>query len=116
IAIGREAHDLVLVGVEIETEVQSDQRVENADGIEGGDLVQLRHGSAGSGVDGGTMGFPHAVDDNDETFAEARGVGGAGGVGEMMIHRMKTILVESRQVASDAFEKSLARKDFAVHF
>ena len=42
VAIGRQPHDLVFIGVEIETQMQRHQGIENADGIVGGDLAQLR--------------------------------------------------------------------------
>ena len=44
IAIGREAHDFVFVGIEVEAEMQRDERIENADGIlrgKGGDAIEF---------------------------------------------------------------------------
>src|SRR5436309_11906729 len=35
IAIRRQTHDLILVGVEIESQVERDQRIENSQGIQG---------------------------------------------------------------------------------
>ena len=41
VAVGRKAHDFVLISVEVESEMQGDHGIKNTDGIAGGDFLQF---------------------------------------------------------------------------
>lgn len=72
IAVGREAHDLVFVRVEIESEVQSDRGIEDADGIAGRHFLQLFQFSVAGMIDRGALHFAHAVDDENQALLPPR--------------------------------------------
>ena len=72
IAVGREAHDLVFVGIEIEAEMQRDDRIQDADGILGADFGELLEIVVARVIDGGALALAHAVDDDDQAFVPAR--------------------------------------------
>ena len=68
ISVGCQAHDFVFVGVEIEPQVQGDDRVENADGVVRRDLSQLFDLIVMRPVSRRTLRFTHAVNDDNQSI------------------------------------------------
>ena len=114
IAVRREAHDFVFVGVEIEAEMEGDERVENADGIVGADGAQLFHLAVVKVVDGKALNLAHGVVDDDERFIPARSVSGARGVGQVMADLVNFIERKGGQVALYLVEQDFFCEDLVV--
>ena len=91
IAIRGQSHDLVLVGIEIETEMKRDQRVQDADGVVCGYFLERVELAAVGVIHGCAVRFAHSVDHYDQTFIPAGGVIRAGSMGEVVVYMMKAV-------------------------
>src|SRR5450631_3150676 len=80
IPVGRQAHDFVLVGIEVESEMECDQRIEDPDGVVGTYGMEFLKLAIVKIVDADTLGFSHGVVHNDEALIPSGGVGRAGSV------------------------------------
>ncbi len=114
IAVGREAHDLVFVRVEVEAKVQCDDGIEDADRVLCGDFGELVDFVVVRVVSGDRVSFAHAIEDDDEGFVPAGGVVGAGGVGEMMIDVVDLVGGKAGKMLVHLAEQLFAREDLFV--
>src|SRR5205823_13264888 len=66
VAVRRKAHDFVLIGVEVESEMQSDNGIKNADGVSSGDFPEFFEFAIMGMINRGALHFAHAVDDHNQ--------------------------------------------------
>ena len=114
VAVRREAHDLVLVGVEVEAEMEGDERVKNADGIVGGNGANLLQLSVVKVVDAQALHLAHGVVDDDEALIPAGGIGRAGGVRQVMADLVDLVERKARQIAAHLGQQGIAGEDLVV--
>src|SRR5712691_2050010 len=68
IPIRGESHDLVFIRIEVKPDVKGNQRIEDADGVRDGDLVEFSELAIPRVIDGGTYDLTHAIDYHDQTL------------------------------------------------
>ena len=97
LAIGRQPHQLVLAGIDLEPAVIGDGAVEQAERMRVMDLPQRRHGAVVAGGDCRRRPFADPVCDNDRRLAERRGVERGSGVRQVVIDKKHIIAGARRQ-------------------
>ena len=110
VPIRRQAHHLVLVGVELETEMPGDEPVEDADRVPDRVGVEDLEATVSHRIDGHRVDLAHAVAHDAERVGERRGEIRAGRVGEMVLDADE---FSPRQV--EAVTPELDLPDRAVH-
>src|ERR1019366_9542535 len=114
IAVRRQPHDLVLIGVEIEAEVQRDQGIENANGIVGGNFAQLLELAAAKLEYGQALHLSHGIVDDHQAFVPPGRKCGAGGVREMMTYRLNLLGGKIGKAALHLLDQRFLREYFLV--
>jgi hypothetical protein len=114
IPIRCKAHDLVLVGIEIEPQVKSHDRVQDADRV--GSRYSVNGGKRAclGVVDRSPVSLAHPVDDEHEAFIPARGQVRRRRVGEVMVDVSDAIAGKSGKAAGDLGGERLAAQYLAV--
>src|SRR5258705_9601592 len=102
IAIRREAHDLVFVGVKIKAQVQSHQRVENPDRIGRRHRAEKSQIAISRFVYGNALRLAHTVDHDNKALRPPGCEVGAGGMREMMFDWLNAVGWETRIAFVDA--------------
>ncbi len=110
VPVRRQAHHLVLVGVELETEMPGDEPVEDADRVPDRVGVEDLEPTVSHRIDGHRVDLAHAVAHDAERVGERRGEIRAGRVGEMVLDADE---FSPRQV--EAVTPELDLPDRAVH-
>ena len=80
ISVRSESHDLVFVRVEIEAQMQGDQRIQNSDRAGGRKRVQQIELAIAGVIDGNALHFANGVQHDDQAFGPTRCKVRAGGV------------------------------------
>ncbi len=114
IAVRRQSHDFVFVGIEIESEMQRDHRIQNSDRILCGDLGQLVDLIALGAIRGHAVRLAHSIEHDDQALVPARRVKRARRMRQVMIHLMHFFRRKSRQMLLHFCQQFLARKNFLV--
>ena len=86
IAVRSQAHDLVLVGIEIKAKMESHKRIEDADRVIRRDLVQLLQLVVFRVVNRGAMRFTHSVDHDHQAIVPTRRTERARRMRQVMLH------------------------------
>src|SRR5690349_4677803 len=81
VAVGRKAHDLVLVCVEVKSEMQGHNGIENANGISSRSFLEFFELAVAGMINRSTLNLSHAIDDQDQTLVPTGAKIGACGVG-----------------------------------
>ena len=97
LAIGRQPHQLVLPGIDLEPAVIGDGAVEQPERVRVMDLPQRRHGAVVAGGDRRRSPFADPVGDNDRRLAERRRVERRSSVRQVVIDKKHIIAGARRQ-------------------
>jgi len=114
VAVGGEPHDLVFVGVEVEAQVQRDERVQHADRVVRGDLGDPVEVSATRVVHGHALHLSHPIDHYHQALVPPRCVVRASGVREVVTDVMDPLRGEARKVARHEREQRVPGIHLAV--
>src|SRR5713226_568529 len=82
---------MILYSSEVETQMQRHQRIENADGIVGGDLAQFLELAVAKLEHGQALHFSHRIVHHHQALVPSRRKCSAGGVREMVTYRMNVL-------------------------
>ena len=114
VPVRREAHDLVLVSVEVEPQVQRDERIEDADRIVRPDLEHWVETAIVRAISRDAVRLAHAVRHQNDAFVPARRVERARRVRQVVAHRAHPRLGEAGQVAPHQRQQRVARVHLAI--
>ena len=113
IPVGREPHDFVLVRVEVEPQVQCNQRIQNPDGIICRDLLELVEPAVVSTKNRCALHFAHRIDHNNEAVVPAGRVISACRMRQMMVYMMNALQWKSGYVPVHQPKQRFSGENFA---
>jgi len=114
VPVGREPHDLVFVGVEVEPQVQRHDRVQDADRVRHADLEYPVQIAVTPVIHARALGLAHAVDHDDETLVPSRRVVRARRVRRVVRDVTHPFGGEARNITRHEREQRVARVHVAI--
>jgi hypothetical protein len=114
IAVRRQPHDLVFIGVEIEAQVQRHQGIQDANGIVGGNLAQLLELAVAKLEYSEALHLSHRVVHHHQALVPPRRKCGAGGVREMVTYRLNLLGAKIGEEAMHLPDQRFLRKHALV--